>query len=69
SYVNNLLEELVDEKTLMGDPNKDICVLGSVLEVYKEILEEHNLVDFASIQTEAYRLLNTNSEILKILQQ
>lgn len=69
TYVNNLLEELVDEKALKSDKNESICVLGNVLEVYKELLEENNLVDFASIQTEAYRLLHDNFEILNILQQ
>lgn len=68
-YVNNLLEELVDENELINDDNSDVQVLGHVLEKYKGILEENNLMDFSSIQTEAYRLLKDNPEILNELQQ
>lgn len=67
-YVNNLMEELVDPDALKTDGNPDIRILGNVLEAYKDILVENNLVDFASIQTEAYRLMKDNPEILKELQ-
>lgn len=67
-YVNNLMEELVDPDALKTDGNPDIRILGNVLEAYKDILAENNLVDFASIQTEAYRLMKDNLEILKELQ-
>ena len=32
-------------------------------------MEENNLVDFSSIQTEAYRLMKDNPKILKELQE
>lgn len=67
-YVNNLLEELVEPESLKTDNNLKIRALGSVLQVYKDILEENNLMDFASIQTEAYRLMSDNPGILKELQ-
>ncbi|MBQ6143371.1 MAG: ATP-dependent helicase [Clostridia bacterium] len=67
-YVNTLLEELVDEDDLKKDDNPDIRALGKVLETYKGILEDDNLVDFASIQTEAYRLMKENPKILKEIQ-
>lgn len=67
-YVNNLMEELVDPDALKTDGYPDIRILGNVLEAYKDILVENNLVDFASIQTEAYRLMKDNPEILKELQ-
>ncbi len=67
-YVNNLMEELVEPDALKTDENPDIRILGNVLEAYKNILTENNLVDFASIQTEAYRLMKDNPEILKELQ-
>ena len=66
-YVNNLLEELVEPESLKSDSNPKIKALGSVLQVYKDILEENNLMDFASIQTEAYRLMSDNPSILKEL--
>ena len=68
TYVNTLLEELVDENDLKKDDNSDIRALGQVLEIYKGILEDNNLVDFASIQTEAYRLMKENPKILKEIQ-
>ena len=67
-YVNNLLEELVEPAALKADGNPQIQALGRVLEVYKDILEENNLMDFASIQTEAYRLMKDNPAILQELQ-
>lgn len=68
SYVNNLLEELIDPLELQDDENQQVVVLGKILKTYKDILEENNLMDFASIQTEAYRLMSENPEILKGLQ-
>lgn len=68
AYVNNLQEELVEPKTLMDDSDLRIKALGNVLEVYENIMEENNLIDFSSIQTEAYRLMKDNPDILKELQ-
>ncbi len=67
-YVNNLLEELVEPDDLKRDDDAQIRALGKVLEVYKDILEENNLMDFVSIQTEAYRLMKDNPAILEELQ-
>lgn len=66
-YVNNLLEELVEPEVLKNDVDPEIRVIGKVLEVYKGILEENNLMDFASIQIEAYRLMKDNPAVLKEL--
>lgn len=67
-YVNNLQEELVEPETLMNDSNSRIQALGKVLKVYEHIMEENNLIDFSSIQTEAYRLMKDNPDILTKLQ-
>ena len=68
AYVNNLTEELVDCEALKGDEDTKIKALGYVLEIYKGLLEENNLMDFAAIQTEAYRLMHDNPSILQELQ-
>lgn len=68
-YVNNLQEELVDEKELKKDINQDIRAIGEVLGLYKDILVENNVLDFSTIQTEAYILLKDNPEILEALQE
>ena len=67
-YVNNLLEELVNPEVLKADENIQIRALGYVLETYKNILETNNLMDFASLQTEAYRLMQENPIVLQKLQ-
>ena len=67
AYVNNLLEELVNPEDLKLDADVQIRAMGNVLEVYKGILEENNLMDFASIQTEAYHLMKENPSVLEEL--
>jgi DNA helicase-2/ATP-dependent DNA helicase PcrA len=59
-FVNNLAEELVSPELLIADPNPQIAALGNMLRTYQTLLADMNLVDFASIQTEAYRLLSEN---------
>ncbi len=69
NYVNNLSEELVSPEELQHDDEAKIIALGKVLEVYQKMLNENNLMDFSSIQTEAYRLLTENQDILKEMQE
>ncbi len=64
NYVNNLSEELVTPEELMSDSDLSIAALGRMLKEYREILTEGNLIDFSSIQIEAYHLLQNNAEIL-----
>lgn len=64
NYVNNLSEELVTPEELMSDSDLSIAALGRMLKEYRKILTEGNLMDFSSIQIEAYHLLQDNVEIL-----
>lgn len=64
NYVNNLSEELVTPEELMADADQSIAALGRMLKEYRDILAEGNLMDFSSIQIEAYHLLRENAEIL-----
>lgn len=64
NYVNNISEELVTPEELMSDSDLSIAALGRMLKEYRDLLTEENLVDFSSIQIEAYRLLQSNAEIL-----
>lgn len=66
-YVNNLMEELVDVDSMMLDPNPEIVALAKILELYSTLMEEENLIDFSSIQTEAYNLLKNHQDILDSL--
>lgn len=64
NYVNNLSEELVTPEELMTDSDLSIAALGRMLKEYRDVLTEGNLMDFSSIQMEAYRLLQDNADIL-----
>lgn len=48
----------------MADADQSIAALGRMLKEYRDILTEGNLMDFSSIQIEAYHLLRENEEIL-----
>lgn len=52
---------------MLNDDDDVISVLGEVMEIYQEILHEDNLMDFSSIQVEAYKLLKENPDILEHL--
>lgn len=67
-FLNNLSEELVDPADLKTDPNPQIVALGTMLETYRVILSENNLLDFSAIQTEAYLLIKNNASILTEIQ-
>lgn len=64
-YINSISEELVPTEKLLEDSEEKIRVLAEVVNVYREILKEQNLLDFSSIQTECYKLLSNNPNVLK----
>lgn len=64
NYVNNLSEELVSTEKLIADSEPSIAALGRMLKEYRDLLTEGNLMDFSSIQIEAYRLLQDYPDIL-----
>lgn len=64
SYVSGLLEELVDTSKMAKDDDPEIVAIANIMDEYNRIMEEENLIDFTSIQTEAYRLLVDNPAIL-----
>lgn len=64
NYVNNLSEEMVSPDDLIGDADSSIVAMGRILKEYREILNEGNLMDFSSIQIEAFQLLNDHPEVL-----
>ena len=70
SYLVNILnEELVDADSLCGDVDLDIQLAGEIVKVYNTILNEQNMLDFSTIQTEAYHLLMDNPSILSKMQE
>lgn len=65
NYVNNLSEELVTPEELMSDTDVSIAALGQMLKEYRDVLTEGNMMDFSSIQIEAYHLLCDHADILE----
>ncbi len=67
NYVNNISEELVTPEELMSDSELSIVALGRMLKEYRDLLTASNLMDFSSIQVEAFYLLQDHVEILEEL--
>ena len=68
AYANNLSEELVSPEALRKDKDGFVVALGDMLAEYQMLLDEGNLIDFSTIQTECFRILNENPAILTELQ-
>ena len=68
-YINNLTEELVDTSEMIADADSRIAAIARCVDEYNTILLEENLIDFSSIQTECYALLQNNPEILSKLRK
>ena len=69
NYANNLSEELVSPDALREDRDGFVVALGNMLSEYQRLLEEGNLIDFSTIQTECFRILKENPSILGELQE
>ena len=69
NYANNLSEELVSPDALREDRDGFVVALGNMLSEYQRLLEEGNLIDFSTIQTECFRILKENPNILGELQE
>jgi DNA helicase-2/ATP-dependent DNA helicase PcrA len=63
-WINKIKEELLDLNDLEKDKDIRISAVGKCCKLYDELLEGDNAVDFASIQTETYKLLEKNKNIL-----
>lgn len=53
----------------MQDSDSQIVAIANIMEQYDILMEDENLIDFSSIQTEAYKLLTEHPDILKDLQE
>mgnify|MGYP004470744815 FL=1 len=68
-YANNLSEEMVTPEALRQDKDRFVVALGNMLAEYQMLLNEGNLIDFSTIQTECFRILKENPAILDELQE
>ena len=67
TVANTLAEELIDLDAMLADDEPEVVAYAEVSKLYREILEESNWLDFATIQTETYRLLTDNPSVLVAL--
>ncbi|MDD6081683.1 MAG: ATP-dependent DNA helicase [Oscillospiraceae bacterium] len=69
AYIANVLnEELVDEEALCNDKVFELKIIGEILSTYNNLLSEKNMLDFSTIQKEAYTLLTESPDILTEIQ-
>ncbi|WAC19044.1 UvrD-helicase domain-containing protein [Luteolibacter sp. SL250] len=68
SYVNKVSEELLDPDALKRDGDGAIAAIGHLYDAYQRLTAEENLLDFSSIQVEAFHLLAQNPQVLAALQ-
>ena len=63
-WMNGLVEEQIDVLELLKDPDPQVVALGEAKQLYDELLETQNRLDFAIIQATVYKLLEDNKQIL-----
>ena len=68
-YVNQLTEELVDERAMEEDSDSDMRFLGRMSRRYHELLEKNKAMDFASIQIRLWRVLQSNKEMREAIRE
>ncbi len=69
SHINNFVEEMVDIRAMKRDENPAIAAMAGCMETYRELLIKENAIDFSTMQTECFDLLNRRPEILEELQE
>mgnify|MGYP000273452887 CR=1 FL=1 len=67
-WVNKVTEEAIDPNDLIESGDTAIEALGECYQRYQQLLEEHNSLDFSTIQLEALTLLRNTPPVLKELQ-
>lgn len=68
-YTSSMIEEMVDIEEMKRDSEPRLRGLAQLLEVYHALSWEENVIDFSTVQTEAYRLLLERPEILDRIQE
>lgn len=68
SWINKVTEEAIDHQRLIESNDEALIALGEVYSVYQGMLNEHNALDFSTIQLEALNLLRNHPAVLVDLQ-
>lgn len=64
NWLNGVAEGLVDTNELINSENSTFVALGEAKQLYDDLLEQNNCLDFATIQSATYKLLLNNKEVL-----
>lgn len=64
NWLNGLAEEQINIEEMLNDIDPQMIALAEAKQFYDELLESQNRLDFSTIQTTAYKLLEDNPEIL-----
>lgn len=65
---NSLSEELIDLDKMLQDDSAEVRSVAQVTKEYGKVLEESGMLDFTSLQVQAYKLLVNNPEVLTSIQ-
>lgn len=68
-WINKLSEEIVNVDKLNASNDVQLKVLGQCYNVYEQLLNEENTLDFSTIQLETYKLLTENESVRLNLNQ
>jgi DNA helicase-2/ATP-dependent DNA helicase PcrA len=62
-WLNKISEEMIDADDLIKSDDEEIKALGEAYILYRQQIEENNMLDFSTIQLETIDLLKRNKEI------
>lgn len=68
-YISKVAEECLDVEVLCNAEEDEIRAIGEYYKIYRRQMEEENIMDFSTIQTETLHLLENNPTILQKLQE
>ncbi len=68
NWLNKVGEESVDETKLRESKDSSLIALAETQELYNTLLKKENTLDFSTIQSETFELLNNHPPVLKTLQ-
>ena len=66
-WINKVTEEAIDPQRLIDSNDTALIALGECYDLYQRKLDEHNALDFSTIQLEALNLLRNNPVVLESL--
>jgi DNA helicase II / ATP-dependent DNA helicase PcrA len=66
-WINKVTEEAIDHQRLIESNDEALIALGECYDLYQRKLDEHNALDFSTIQLEALNLLRNHSVVLELL--